>query len=542
MAARHSTIGTSAGPIPVVAYVRMSSDKQEASPEQQRKAIRDGTAKQNRLILREYLDSAISGDKTEKRAEFQRMIQDATSRGDFKEVWVWDQDRFGRFDSLEAGYWIWPLRNAGVSLVTIAQGPIDWNDFAGRMIYSIQQEAKHAYLRDLSRNVTRGMIDAAKQGKILQPCYGYLRGDGTYIPDPQTAPVVVRIFELYVNENRSLRGIASLLASEGIPSPSGGTWAANSVSELLTRRKYTGAYVWGRTQAGSYHAATVGGIVKRTKGQRRERCQGIIIPDHHEALVNVLTFEAAQAKLASNRERTSPFSLSSPYQLTGLLWCADCHGRMNGAVGHYICNNYVRRGLASCHRNRVKEAGFVPAIVNVLQRKLLAPEALDSLKAEMRRQVASEHTPVDAGEPDRLRRQIAALDRRIDQGADRCLGAPASLAVTLYAKLETLQTERSDLQSRLTALEARTEASDGDGQQIDRAIEGLWTLREAFTEAPVENQGELLRAVVSRVDCFFDHQDHGKLNRSTFAKAEITLVVSVPTVLSGGAQTPVLRV
>ena len=50
-------------------------------------------------------------------------------------------------------------------LETVAQGKIDWNDFAGRLIYMVQQEGKHAYLRDLSRNVTRGFFNAAKDGR-----------------------------------------------------------------------------------------------------------------------------------------------------------------------------------------------------------------------------------------------------------------------------------------------------------------------------------------------------------------------------------------
>ena len=50
-------------------------------------------------------------------------------------VLCWDQDRFGRFDPLEAGYWIKPLRDAGIRLETVAQGRIDWEDFAGRIIF-----------------------------------------------------------------------------------------------------------------------------------------------------------------------------------------------------------------------------------------------------------------------------------------------------------------------------------------------------------------------------------------------------------------------
>ena len=56
-----------------------------------------------------------------------------------------------------------------MKLVTVAQGTIDWDDFAGRLVYSVTQEAKHSFLRDLSRNVLRGRIAAAKRGEWLSP-------------------------------------------------------------------------------------------------------------------------------------------------------------------------------------------------------------------------------------------------------------------------------------------------------------------------------------------------------------------------------------
>ncbi len=117
--------------INAVAYVRMSSDKQEASPKQQREEITKLAKRESYRILRWYTDEAVSGDATEKRIQFQQMIKDAKA-GEFGAVLAWDQDRFGRFDSIEAGHWIYPLRKAGVCLVTVAQGRIDWSDFTSR--------------------------------------------------------------------------------------------------------------------------------------------------------------------------------------------------------------------------------------------------------------------------------------------------------------------------------------------------------------------------------------------------------------------------
>src|SRR5262249_32979526 len=101
------------GIVPAVAYYRMSDDKQEASIADQREAVKAYAAEHGYRIVREYKDEGISGDDTEKRLEFQRMLRDAKDRGDFAVVLCWDQDRFGRFDPLEAGYWVKPLRDAG---------------------------------------------------------------------------------------------------------------------------------------------------------------------------------------------------------------------------------------------------------------------------------------------------------------------------------------------------------------------------------------------------------------------------------------------
>jgi len=89
--------------INAVGYIRMSSDKQEASPIQQREEIMALAGREGYKIIRWYLDEGISGDDTEKRLDFQRMIRDS-ERGDLQAVVCWDQDRFGRFDSIEAGH------------------------------------------------------------------------------------------------------------------------------------------------------------------------------------------------------------------------------------------------------------------------------------------------------------------------------------------------------------------------------------------------------------------------------------------------------
>ena len=147
-----------------VLYLRMSTDQQEQSISAQRDELHRYAKRQGYVIIDEYIDKAISGDNTQKRAGFLRMRDDAVS-GRFSLVLCWDQDRFGRFDLLEGGFWITPFREAGVRMETIAQGKIDWEDLVGQLIYSVNQMGKAQFLRDLSRNVGRAQLQDAMKGR-----------------------------------------------------------------------------------------------------------------------------------------------------------------------------------------------------------------------------------------------------------------------------------------------------------------------------------------------------------------------------------------
>jgi DNA invertase Pin-like site-specific DNA recombinase len=113
--------------IPAAIYLRMSSDEQTCSIPAQRTAVQEYAEKNGYEIVAEYADSAISGWKSDERKEFKRLIQDADG-GKFKAVLVWDQDRFSRFEVLEANHYWYLLDRAGVHLASVAQGRINFAD------------------------------------------------------------------------------------------------------------------------------------------------------------------------------------------------------------------------------------------------------------------------------------------------------------------------------------------------------------------------------------------------------------------------------
>ena len=283
--------------IAAVGYIRMSSEKQEASPEQQREEITKVAKLHGYEIIRWYVDKAISGDATEHRRDFQRMISDAETKNDFSVIVCWDQDRFGRFDSIEAGRWIHPLRKAGVSLTTFAQGKIDWNDFAGRMLFSIQQEGKHQFLRDLSRNTARGQIRNARNGFSCGQAapYGYDRmlvdesgnhkqrvrnGEKVGKPrgwhvtfvasdDPIKVETVRWLFKTYAETDTGYRALAAEVNRRGVRSPNGGQWNDTTVKAILGNEAYIGTSDWGKRREGKYHRVAGDDVLTRAPREVR---------------------------------------------------------------------------------------------------------------------------------------------------------------------------------------------------------------------------------------------------------------------------------
>ena len=100
--------------------------------------------------------------------------------------------------------------------------------------------------------------------------------------------------------------------------------------------------------------------------------------------------------------------------------------------------------------NGMYETPLLDAVARKLQEHVLSEEAIEKIVSLYRKRLAARRkaVPVDDG---RLQKQIAALNKQIDQGAERVFSAPAGIVGTLYAKLDRLRAERDRLQGQLNA-------------------------------------------------------------------------------------------
>lgn len=454
-----------------VLYLRMSRDEQERSIGEQRDALRQYAKKKNYRIVGEYVDEGISGDATEKRIQFQRMIADCPSKT-FELVLAWDQDRFGRFDPLEAGYWIKPMRDAGVVLETIAQGRVDWNDFAGRLVWSVTQEAKHSFLRDLARNSLRGNIARAKEGKTAGPApFGYERGeDGRYVlGDEEKIAAVRRAFDLralgfgyYV--------IARKLTEENRPSPTG-TWSKEAVRIIILREAYTGTFVFGQRNCGKYQTTRDGIVTAQTSTVKINR-NPLKVPNAHPAIITPQQWQAAQ-RFASQPPKAHATRGNSGAPLAGLLFC-ECGAAMYSqslnsrqVTPNYICGRY-HKGMGCGYRS-VSQPWIHDRVATVIKTQILGEsrqELLDRIKLQLANEPPSELQS--------LQRRLTKLEKQIAEASDRILTINKRLVSGLETRLLAMQDQREQLLSEIGRVKK------GPQFTAEQIAANLWSLGQLF--------------------------------------------------------------
>lgn len=457
-----------------VGYLRRSTKDQEGSLEDQRAAITEYAKQNGYHIIEWYEDDGISGDDTANRLDFLRMLENAAT-GEFEVILCWDQDRFGRFDSLDAGYYIKPIRDAGVQLVTINEGPIDWNDFTARLMYSIKQEAKHQFLRDLSRNVLRGQSEAAKAGSWIGSApYGYTltgpkKNKQLEVDEPRMA-IVRKMFTEYVEDGRSLSDIARRLTAEGHPTPRGRVeWRGDAIRFILMNPVYIGTFRYNTHGSSKYHSYRGGAIARGGHNGRKPPEDWLIIEDHHPAEIDKALYERAQAMLVSNRNgQTNYPDGDNPYIFSRVLRCGRCDHVMVGDAGdRYRCGN--RTPGKRCVGTVVQEQALLEHLTNSLTDYLidgdpamhaaeqaanvgkLRPEDLPKSFARLRRIITGK-TSGSGGDSKRLRERIASIDAKLAKLRQNIgyVDDPATIDV-IASEIKKHDEQRDSLQRQLVA-------------------------------------------------------------------------------------------
>ena len=500
---------------PAAGYIRMSTDKQDKSPAQQREAIERLAKDRGYHVVAWYEDHGISGDATERRGGFLKMRDDAES-GDFEIVLAWDSSRIGRFDSLEGGYWLYPFIQAGIAFETVVDGSIGLDSFAGRLVHSITAESNHKYLRDLSQATLRGKIAKLKKGLWIAPIppFGYVKGaDGHLAEDSETSPTVKRIFKLYA-EGASLQKITHTLNAEGLPSRTGGLWNGQTVRNILSSEAYLGTVASGARTTAKYSRLSADGperVTRRLKHAEQGEPQ-IRVKNAHPALIDRKTFNDCQQRFSMNKKRTTPvIDPENPVLLGGgLVKCGCCGATMIGTTINnrriYTCQNYKSRGTHGCQRRTVPEADLARFVVAKIQHQFASPAAMAVLEKHLRTEAAAmTHKAPREDEKDALTRRLKALDKKIDKAAERLLAVPDDLLDVASEKLRAYRREREGVRIRLEGIEETRDPQEIDVEAlIERSKAELARLADTYRNGDQPALQAAFREYVGHIDLWVD--------------------------------------
>jgi putative FmdB family regulatory protein len=352
----------------VAAYVRRSSEGEEAkntSLETQEEHVREWANKEQHQCVVTFSDpggKSYSLDRPALNDLFQ-----AARRHEFDIVAVWRYDRFSR-DEEQAIVAVHMLRECGVKVVSTTQplpdGPL------GTVMLAMHNFASTQELSGIRVRIADGKRKRIQSGKLPGagiPKYGYrFAGEKKerYELDPETAPVVTRIFNEF-QRGQTIRGIATLLTAEGVPTPTMSmaragvryrkgmtvtTWRPSTLHKILTTRSYTGKHEGNVTLREAVQVPdpvtgeprTISRRVPRSweSGERVTYGADVCPPIISEEL-----FEEVRTKLHENKER-SPRNTKHPDKAllrAGIAVCGYCgrplvaSWRKKGEYYRYIC-------------------------------------------------------------------------------------------------------------------------------------------------------------------------------------------------------------
>ncbi len=473
---------------PAVLYLRCSTDEQTESIDGQRSHLEKFAKKHGYKIVGEYKDDGISGDEWDRRLGIRQLVNDAPS-SEWRVVLCWDQDRLSRFDSMEASVRFKPLADAGVRVVT-PNGEIDWSSMIGRISFSMYQELKHQFLRDLSRNVARGQAEAAKRGSWRgSPPYGYRIAeeakDGHKIKrlviHDEEADVVRKVFDVFL-AGHSPGEVAKQLQAEGIPTARRASrWRRDAVLSMLRNPAYVGDYASGKGYYGKYWRTTKDGDVEVREGRRRNNLppeEWTIIKNTHEPIIERALFSKVQRQLKAKRRRIES---KGDYLFSGKLVCSKCGGSVNGHDRRkkkvYRCHASAYEGPEHCIGTRVNEdalcellaesfdeivTSLVPfdemnKVVRKAKRGTLQPNDLGKGWAKLKRLVTGDRPKLSAKDTKRDEARLAKLEDEITTGIENLPFLPKQRIPTAERAIKKKEEQRDVLRRRLASVRTPAE-------------------------------------------------------------------------------------
>jgi DNA invertase Pin-like site-specific DNA recombinase len=305
--------------IPAAQYVRMSTENQEYSIDNQKAGIRDYAEQHNFNIVETYEDAGKSGLVLNHREGLRSLLQDVLN-GDvtYKAILVYDVSRWGRFQDVdESAYYEFICKHSGVPVHYCAEQFSNDETLHSTLIKALKRSMAAEFSRELGIKVYNGKRRLVQLGFWVggEAGYGYRRlmisasgkpklklklGEHkscttdrvVLVPGDKIEIETVRhMFKMAARNRLGPTEIARRMNNEG-KLFQGRLWNNVQVSNVLRNPKYAGWNVWGR------HTQKLGSRLRTTRPEEWTTKEGAF-----PALIDQTTFEQVQKKLMHQTDR-----------------------------------------------------------------------------------------------------------------------------------------------------------------------------------------------------------------------------------------------
>ena len=486
-------------PMITALYCRLSledgKDNESMSISNQKLLLKDYAEKNGMFNCEFYVDDGFTG-RNFNRPAFQRMISDIEA-GKIGCVITKDLSRLGR-NYIESGSYMevfFPKHNVRYIAITDNYDSLNKQEMD---IAPFKNILNDMYSRDISKKVLAGRMTRSRQGKFCggQPPLGLMRDpddNGHLIIDPETAPIIRRIFDLALDGFGNMK-ICKVLMEERIPITRMQTgtdcdvnyyaWSGSRISTILRNPFYKGAHVVCKTHQKGIRSNTYN-IIPR---EQRE-----VIEDCHEAIIPKAEWDKVQQLI----DRRPPIMKGNkcPYYniFHGIVYCATCGksmqvryekvGRTNKDrrtgkerepidKAYYICQTYNRLGKNACTSHKIEARDLYNLVLSDIQEvAAMALKDKEAFYSRLSRRMEKQYL----ADADSLKKEYESLAQRNQEIDDTFISLYADKAKGIltekrFLKLtDAMEKEQESNQKRMqeiAALISEEEHSEGDMQMF----------------------------------------------------------------------------
>lgn len=501
-----------------VIYVRVSTEMQVDgfSLDGQRSTLKRFAEREGLIVENTYEDAGKSGKSIEGRPAFTKMLNDIENGLKIDYVLVYKLSRFERnaadiLNSLEL------LQSYDVNLLATEEG-IDSSQTSGKLLISVLSAVSEIERENILEQTMNGRKEKARQGGWnggFAP-YGYSLIQGELYIAEDEAEVIQKIFDLFINTELGINGVAKELNLQGIKKKvrQNGKlerWTNSTIKRILDNPVYIGKIAFGRRSK------------KKVKGTRNqyhivEQKDYILEKGKHEAIISEEVWNKTRLK---RQERgflqESRIGYARTHLLSGLMRCPKCGGPMYAQKNshtniygeyyehfNYQCLNRNRqRGVVCDYNKTIRKEKADSLVIQIVKNLITNEDFVERLKDKLKVKLDTTNLEKEKSNYESKLNEILATKENLEKKIDYLpLDIPHRQRVIedmekrLYSFYDTIV----ELENKIKNVILKIKGVTVDSYSFDNLLNLLKNFETIFDSATPEEQKTLLMLLIKRIN------------------------------------------